>query len=226
MDASLSSFLQSFVSISLIIFLIIITVSTLGVDTSSFVALLAGSGLAVGMALSGTLQNFAGGIMILLFRPFKVGDFIDAGGNAGTVKSIKITATELITPDRKVIIVPNGQLSSGTINNYSSSDKRRCEWNIGISYGDNYDNAEKVIKEMLGKNPMVLNDPEPPFVGLSQLGDSAVVLVVRAWVESGNYWALFFEMNARFYKELPGHGINFPFPQMDVHLDGKKENGN
>lgn len=217
-EASLSSFLLSFISITFSILLIITTISILGVDTTSFVALLAGSGLAVGMALSGTLQNFAGGIMILLFKPFKVGDYIEAQGFGGTVQSIEITTTHITTPDHKTIILPNGALSNGTINNFSVSGIRRCDWTIGIAYGDDVAKAKEIILAIINKNPVVLTTPAEPFAALSNLADSAVIITARAWVDSNDYWTLFYEVNEQIYNELPKNGIHFPFPQMDVHV--------
>ncbi len=217
-DPSLASFLLSFVSITFSVLLIITVISILGVDTTSFVALLAGSGLAIGMAMSGTLQNFAGGIMILLFKPFKVGDYIDAQGFSGTVQSIEITTTHITTPDHKTVILPNGALSNGSINNYSATGTRRCDWNIGISYGDDVAKAKEVILNIIKNHPAIINTPAEPVAVLSNLADSAVIITARAWVNSENYWTLFYEVNETVYNELPKNGINFPFPQMDVHL--------
>lgn len=217
-EASLSSFLLSFISITFSVLLIVTTISILGVDTTSFVALLAGSGLAIGMALSGTLQNFAGGIMILLFKPFKVGDYIEAQGFGGTVQSIEITSTHITTPDHKIIILPNGALSNGTINNFSASGTRRCDWTIGIAYGDDVAKAKEVILTIIKNNPAVLHTPAEPFAALSNLSDSAVIIIARAWVNSDDYWTLFYQVNEQIYNELPKNGIHFPFPQMDVHV--------
>lgn len=217
-DPSLGSFLLSFVSITFSVLLIVTTISILGVDTTSFVALLAGSGLAIGMAMSGTLQNFAGGIMILLFKPFRVGEYIEAQGFSGTVKSIEITTTHITTPDNKTVILPNGALSNGSINNYSATGTRRCEWNIGISYGDDVAKTKEIILDIIKHHPAVINTPAEPFAALSNLADSAVIITARAWVESDNYWTLYYEVNERIYTELPENGISFPFPQMDVHL--------
>lgn len=221
-DASISSFILSFLSISLTILLVVVTVQTLGVDTSSFVALLAGSGLAIGMALSGTLQNFSGGIMILLFKPFKVGDYIEALGYGGTVASIQITSTIIKTSDNKTIVLPNGSLSSGTINNYSTSPTRRCDWDISIEYGIDIEYAKKVFLEIIEKNPKVLREPAEPFVALKQLGDSALILTGRAWVNSADYWDVYFNVNESVYTEFPKNGIDFPYPQLDVNI----KNGN
>lgn len=221
MEPSLATFLLSFASITLSILLIITTISVLGVDTTSFVALLAGSGLAIGMAMSGTLQNFAGGIMILLFKPFKVGDFIEAQGFSGTVQSIEITATHITTPDNKTIILPNGALSNGSINNYSATGTRRCSWEIGISYGDDVAKAKEVILELIRNHPAVINTPAEPAAVLGNLADSAVIITAKAWTNSEHYWTLYYDINEAVYNELPKHGISFPFPQMDVHLTGR-----
>lgn len=215
-DSSLTSFIISLISISLTILLIIITIQTLGVDTSSIVALLAGSGLAIGMALSGTLQNFAGGIMIIIFRPFKVGDYIEAQGYEGTVDSIQITATVIKTTDNKTIILPNGALSGGTINNFTTSLTRRCEWNVNVPYGTDIDKAKKVISEVLSGYDKILNEPAPPFIALKALGTSYVTITVRAWVKSEDYWELFFHFNETIYRKLPENGINFPTPKMTL----------
>lgn len=217
-DASLTSFIMSFTSISLTVILIVITVQALGVDTSSLVALLAGSGLAVGMALSGSLQNFAGGIMILLFKPFKVGDYIETLGYAGTVSSIQITTTVIKTADNKTVILPNSSLSSGTINNYSTSPTRRCDWDISVEYGCDIDNAKEVFLEIINSHPKVKQEPVAPFVALKSLDNSALIITGRGWVDKDDYWTVFFEINETIYKEFPKHGINFPFPQLDVHI--------
>ena len=218
LDPSLASFILSFYSITFTILLIIVTIGVLGVDTSSIVAVLAGSGLAVGMALSGTLQNFAGGMMILLFKPFKIGDFIEAQGYSGTVQSIEITTTHITTPDNKKIILPNGALSNGSINNYSITGTRRCEWKIGISYGDDVAVAKQVILNIIKEHPALINEPMEPFAALADLADSSVIVVARAWTKSEDYWTFIFDVNEKVYNELPKHGINFPFPQLDVHL--------
>lgn len=172
------------------------------------------------MALSGTLQNFAGGVLILLLKPYRVGDYIEAQGFAGTVKEIQMFHTIITTPDNKSILIPNGGLSTGSINNYSREPKRRVDWSVGISYGDDFANASAQIIRILESDPRVLKDidAEKPFVGISELGDSAVNLTVRAWTNSSDYWGLYFEMYRRFYAELPALGVNFPFPQLDVHL--------
>ena len=218
-EASLSSFILSFVSITLTILLLLITVQTLGVDTSSIVALIAGSGLAIGMALSGTLQNFAGGIMILFFKPFKVGDYIETQGYSGTVHSIQITTTVIKTTDNKTVVLPNGGLSGSIINNYSTSEKRRCDWDISIEYGSDIDLAKSVLMEIVNRNEKVLQEPEKPFVALKSLADSAIIVTCRVWVKREDYWDVFYTVNEEIYKELPKRGIGFPYPQLDVHIN-------
>lgn len=216
-DVSLRAFLISLVTITMMLFLIIITIGILGIDTTSFIALFASAGLAIGMALSGTLQNFAGGVMILLFRPFRVGDFIEAQGQSGTVKEIQLIHTLLNTADNKTILLPNGPVSTGIINNYSRESRRRVDWTFSIAYGDDYDVAQGVLLELLEADERVAKDPAP-FVALTALADSSVNIVVRAWVESGEYWNVYFDMNERVYKTFTERGLNIPFPQMDVHL--------
>lgn len=218
-EASLSSFILSFVSITLTILLLLITVQTLGVDTSSIVALIAGSGLAIGMALSGTLQNFAGGIMILFFKPFKVGDYIETQGYSGTVHSIQITTTVIKTTDNKTVVLPNGGLSGSIINNYSTSEKRRCDWDISIEYDSDIDLAKSVLMEIVNRNEKVLQEPEKPFVALKSLADSAIIVTCRVWVKREDYWDVFYTVNEEIYKELPKRGIGFPYPQLDVHIN-------
>ena len=178
-DPSLRGFLSSMVNITLTLFLIIIIIGILGIDTTSFIAVFASAGLAVGMALSGTLQNFAGGVMILIFKPFKVGDFIEAQGQSGSVKEIPLLNTGINTPDNKTILIPNGSISTGIINNYSKEATRRLDWTFGIAYGDDYDRAKRTILEMLEADPRVLKSPAP-FVALNSLGDSSVNILARA----------------------------------------------
>lgn len=220
-DLSLTTFVLSLVKMVLYFILIITIVGIMGIETSSFLALFASAGVAIGMALSGTLQNFAGGVLILLIKPYKVGDYIEAQGYAGTVKEIQIFHTIVNTPDNKAIIIPNGGLSTSSINNYSLESFRRVDWKIGLSYGTDYEKAREAILEIISSDERVVKeDPQTPFVGLLELTDSSINITIRAWTNSPNYWPLFFEMNHRLYKELPERGFSFPFPQMDVHLDG------
>lgn len=276
-DKSLSTFVLSLVKMLLYFILIVTVIGILGINTSSFIAIFASAGVAIGMALSGTLQNFAGGVLILLLKPYKVGDYIEAQGYAGVVKEIQIFSTIIVTPDNKSIIIPNGPLSTGSINNWSREAYRRIDWTVGISYGDDVERAREVILEMLRADERIVsgslahdnekpggNEPETaapqephrswwrrmlglkasrkarqlslslkgdlderpslppvdctPRVFLSELADSSVNLSVRAWVMSKDYWNVYFEINERIYNTLPTFGINFPFPQMDVHV--------
>ena len=216
-DATLHSFLSNLVSVFLYFILIIFIISILGINTSSLVALLASAGLAVGMALSGTLQNFEGGVMIILFRPFKVGDFISAQGFEGKVSEIQIFNTHLLTVDNKEVILPNGSLSTGVMTNFSKQGTRRVDWVFSMAYGDDYDRAKAVLKELCAADPKIKETPEP-FIELLKLNDSSVDLTVRAWVDSADYWPVFFAMNERVYKAFAQEGLHIPFPQMDVHL--------
>lgn len=218
-ESSLVTFVQSAVNIVLYFILLITVIGILGIETSSFIAIFASVGVAIGMALSGTLQNFAGGVLILLLKPYKVGDFIEAQGYSGTVKEIQLFNTVLNTGDNKTIFIPNGGLSTSSVNNYSKADFRRVDWTVCLAYGDDYEKAKEVILAMLEEeNDLVRADVNPSFVALGELADSSINITVRAWTQSSNYWTLFFKMNARFYKELPEHGFSFPFPQMDVHI--------
>lgn len=277
-DKSLTTFVLSLVNMVLYFILVVTVIGIIGINTSSFIAIFASAGVAIGMALSGTLQNFAGGVLILLLKPYKVGDYIEAQGYAGVVKEIQIFSTIITTPDNKSIIVPNGPLSTDSINNWSREEFRRIDWSIGISYGDSVDVARKVLLDILSSEPRIvqavpvdesatadnqdanttvdnnvqakksfwkrifgskktvispdaLEDPSiditklapkidhTPKVFLTELADSSVNLSVRAWVKSADYWGVYFDINERIYSTLPQHGINFPFPQLDVHMD-------
>lgn len=296
-DPSLSTFVLSLFKMLVYFILIVTVIGILGIETSSFLAIFASAGVAIGMALSGTLQNFAGGVLILLLKPYKVGDYIEAQGYTGTVKAIQIFHTIINTVDNKAVIIPNGGLSTGSINNFSLEAYRRVDWNLGLSYGTDFDKAREAILEILrsddrivekyieddkakrlheaavaaeeagdndsntltdtaprkenwlksffgfgrgkrgasdseigfgvvsGAAPVVLEKTDcSPFVGLNELADSSVNLVIRAWTHSSNYWPLYFEINRRLYTELPQKGFEFPFPQLDVHLDKALEN--
>ena len=216
-DPSLSTFLMSLVSVLLTFFLIMAIVGILGINTSSLVALLASAGLAVGMALSGTLQNFAGGVMIMLFKPFKVGDFISAQGYDGKVSEIQIFNTHLLTVDNKEVILPNGILSTGTMTVFSKQDTRRVDWTFSIAYGDDYDKAKAVLKRLCNQDERILAEPAV-MIELMKLNTSSVDLTVRAWVNTPDYWAVYFTMNEKVYKAFAEEGLNIPFPQMDVHV--------
>jgi small conductance mechanosensitive channel len=218
-EPSLRSFLKSFLSVALKILVIITVLGMVGVQMTSFIAMLGAAGLAIGLALQGTLQNVAGGVIILMFKPFKVGDFIEAEGYMGTVAEIQIFNTLLTSVDNKVIIIPNGGLATGSLTNYSKKDTRRVDWTFGIGYGDSYDKAEKVIQKLIDADSRILREPEP-FLALSKLNNSSVDIVVRCWVNSENYWPVFYEMNKNIYTQFAAEGISIPFPQMDVHVFG------
>lgn len=216
-DESLKPFLKGLVGGLLKVLLIITVLSMLGVEMTSFIAILGAAGLAVGLALSGTLQNFAGGVMILLFKPFKVGDVIEAQGFLGKVSEIQIFNTILKTPDNKTVIIPNGGLATSSMTNYTTEPTRRVDWTFGIGYGDDVDKAKEVIKGLCDQDPRILKDPEL-FIAVSALADSSVNFAIRAWVKADDYWGVFFEMNEKVYKVFEKEGLNIPFPQMDVHL--------
>ena len=216
-EASLRSFLRSLVKVLLMVMLVFAIVQTLGVNTSSFLAIFASAGLAIGMALSGTLQNFAGGVVLLLLRPYKVGDYIEAQGQSGTVESIGLFSTCLKTPDNQTIYVPNNSIATSIIDNYSQSETRRVDWVLSISYGDDVEVARREILAMLEADSRVLKDTAP-VVLVKTLNSSSVDLAIRAWSKNSDYWGLYFDMNEKMYKELPSKGINFPFPQMDVNI--------
>ncbi len=216
-DPSLKPFMKGIVGILLKVMLVISVLSMLGIPMTSFIAILGAAGLAVGMALSGTLQNFAGGVMILIFKPFKPGDVIDAQGYVGSVSEIQIFNTILKTPDNKTIIIPNGGLSTSSMVNFSTEERRRVDWTIGVGYGDDLDQARRVIKQLCDEDSRILTDPEV-FIAVSELADSSVNFAVRAWVKAPDYWGVYFEMNEKVYKTFAKEGLNIPYPQMDVHL--------
>lgn len=216
-DPSLMPFLTGIINGLLRVMLIITVLGMLGIEMTSFIAILASAGLAVGMALSGTLQNFAGGVMILIFKPFKVGDVIEAQGYVGSVSQIQIFNTIMKTPDNKTIIIPNGGLSTSSMINYSTEATRRVDWTIGVAYGDDVDKARSVIKRLCEEDSRILKDPEV-FIAVSALADSSVNFAVRAWVNAPDYWGVYFELNEKVYKTFASEGLNIPFPQMDVHL--------
>ena len=216
-DISLRMFVRNAVKVVFMLLLILIVVQTLGVNVTSVIALFSAATLAIGMALSGTAQNFAGGVMILVMKPYRVGDFISAQGQSGTVREIKLFSTVITTGDNQTIYIPNNAIATAIIDNYSTADLRRVDWTIGISYGDDVDAARKALLEILASDTRILAQPAP-VVGVAELADSAVNLTVRAWTRNADYWDVFFQNNERFYKRLPEHGINFPFPQVDLHL--------
>lgn len=217
LDPTLTSFSMSVVNIALKVLLLISVISYIGIPMTSFVAILGAASLAVGMALQGTLQNFAGGVMLLLFRPFKVGDFVELSGFSGTVKEIQIFNTILTTGDNKVVMIPNGGISTSSLTNYSRLPERRVDLTFGIGYGDDIDKAYAAIKAVIARKPEILSTPEP-FMAVSNLGDNSVDIVVRIWAKSEDYWTVYFYMNEFVKKEFDKQGISIPFPQRDVHI--------
>jgi small conductance mechanosensitive channel len=220
-DESLLGFLMNMVNVVMIVVLALIVIGILGINTTSLAALFASASLAVGMALSGAVQNFAGGVMILAFRPFKVGDYIEAAEIQGTVKEISITTTNILTADNKLIIVPNSSIYSNVINNYSATGTRRVTWNISISYGDDYDKSSAAMLDMFKGDSRIFEDPAP-VAYLYEMSDSAVIVSVRVWVDSDNYWSVYYDYNRRFYVELPAHGVNFPYPHITIDIPSKE----
>lgn len=220
LDQSLVPFLKSLTNIILKILVVITVMGMIGIQMTSFIALIGAAGLAVGLALSGTLQNFAGGVIILILKPFKVGDFIEAQGFSGTVKEISIFATMLNTGDKKLIIIPNGPLSTGPLTNSSTEPQRRVDWKFGMAYGDDVENFKKAINDFFAEDTRILKEPAS-FIGLSELGDSSVNFTVKAWVNSADYWDVFFNINEKVYTKFGDYKLNIPFPQMDVHLHDK-----
>jgi len=273
-DRSLASFLLSFIKITLLFLLIITVIGVLGIETSSFIAIFASAGVAIGMALSGTLQNFAGGVLILLLKPYKVGDYIEFGELKGTVREIQIFNTVINTYNNDRIVIPNGGLATSSLKNFSAEPYHRVEWRVGISYGDDVDAARKVALDILAADPRIVHTdadvkeaeepveetheetetqpmpwwkrlfhwhrrraeelreeheaklaamlPKPdykPSVNVESLDESQVTLVVRAWTEIPNYWGVLYDVNEKIYKQFPQHGIRFPFPQVDVHVN-------
>lgn len=217
LEVSVQTFLKSLVSLLLNLILAFAIFGKLGVETTSFAALLASAGVAVGMALSGNLSNFAGGLIILVFKPFKVGDFIDGtGGASGTVKEIQIFHTILLTLDNRTMYVPNGQLSSNAITNYSRQETRRIEWNFGVEYDEDFERVKGVLQRIIEADSRILGTPEP-FIALGELADSSVNVKVRVWVKAADYWNVYFDMNKVVYATFNKEGIGFPFPQLTVH---------
>ncbi len=217
-DPSLKPFLKSIVGALLKVMLVISVLTMLGIEMTSFVAILGAAGLAVGMALSGTLQNFAGGVMILVFKPFKVGDVIEAQGYIGSVSEIQIFNTILKTPDNKTIIIPNGGLSTSSMVNYSIEKHRRVDFTFGIGYGDSTEKAREVLNTLIAADARILTTPAEPFIAVSALADSSVNFTVRVWVDAANYWGVYFDMNEKVYNTFNAEGLNIPYPQMDVHV--------
>ncbi len=215
MDATLIPFLSGLVNILLKTMLIISVIDIVGVKTTSFIAILGAAGLALGLALQGSLGNFAGGVLIIIFKPYKVGDYIEAQGEAGSVKSIQIFNTVLTTPDNVLKIIPNGAMSSGSITNYSAQETRRLDLVYGISYGDDLQKASDVLKEMAEADSRILSDPEP-FIAVKELADSSVNLLARVWCKKEDYWNINFDWQKDVKLRFDKEGLTFPFPQREV----------
>jgi small conductance mechanosensitive channel len=216
-DDMLIDFLKAIVRSILMLFVIIAALGQLGIDTTSFAAILAAAGLAIGLSLQGSLSNFASGVMLLVFRPFKAGDYVDAGGASGTVKSISIFTTLIVTPDNKEIIVPNGAIYGGNITNFSARDTRRVDLVFGIGYDDDLKKAKSILEEMVKADERILQDPAPT-VAVAELGDSSVNFVVRPWAASSDYWGVKFDLTEAVKLRFDAEGISIPYPQMDVHV--------
>ncbi|PHR59047.1 MAG: mechanosensitive ion channel protein MscS [Arcobacter sp.] len=221
-DETLVSFIESIVYFLLMMLIIIAAISTLGVQTTSFVAILGAAGLAIGLALQGTLGNVGSGVLLISFRPFKVGDYVEIAGETGTVSGITIFATTLNTLDNKQVIVPNSSVSAGNITNFSTRTERRIDLSFGIGYGDDLKLAKEILYGIMNDDPRVLDEPAP-FVGVSELGDSSVNFVFRPWVKSDDYWDVYFDMNEKVKLTFDEKGISIPFPQMDIHLNKIEE---
>ena len=216
-DPTLTKFVANLTYMALLTFVILAALGMLGIQTTSFIAVLGAAGLAIGLALQGSLSNFAAGILMIIFRPFKVGDFIEGAGVAGTVEEIQIFTTQLATPDNKTIIIPNAKLTADNIINYSAKGTRRADMVFGIGYADDIDKAREIILEILSNDERVLKDP-PLQVAVSELADSSVNFVARAWVDAGDYWGVVFDATEAVKKRFDAENISIPFPQRDVHL--------
>ncbi len=216
MDSSLQRFLTSIFSIILKVLVVISVISMLGVETTSFIAVIGAAGLAIGFALQGSLSNFAGGVLILIFKPFKVGDYIEGSGHSGIVHAVEVLNTTLKTPDNKTIIIPNGGLANGSIINYSTEERRRADFVFGIGYEDDAEKAKQIILDIISQDERIHGDPEP-FVRVGNLGDSSVDITVRAWVDTPNYWAVHFDMIEKVKAAFDTNKISIPYPQMDIH---------
>lgn len=216
-EPSIQSFLKSIINITLLVLLFLAVIGQLGIELTSFAALLASAGVAVGMALSGNLSNFAGGVIILVFRPYKVGDYIEAStGASGTVTDIQIFHTVLTTPDNRVVFAPNGAMSGAVVTNYSRKDIRRADFSFGVEYGTDFKQAQTILMEIINKDTRILKEPAP-FVEVGNLAESSVNITVRVWVKASDYWDVNFDMNKNVYATFNERGISFPFPQLTVH---------
>jgi len=216
-DVTLVSFVAHLTYVALLVFVILAAIGQLGIQTTSFIAVIGAAGLAIGLALQGSLSNFAAGFLMIIFRPFKVGDYIEGAGTAGTVEKIEIFTTQLQTPDNKTVIIPNASLTAGNIVNWSTKPTRRVDLVVGIGYGDDIDKAKEIMADVLSKDTRVLSDPRPT-IGLVELADSSVNFVVRPWVNSADYWNVYFELTETIKKRFDIEGISIPFPQRDIHV--------
>jgi small conductance mechanosensitive channel len=217
LDPALQHFVSSLVYYGLLVFVIIAALSQVGIQTASFVAIVGAAGLAIGLALQGSLANFAAGFLILMFRPFKIGDYVEVAGTSGSVEKIQIFTTELQTPDNKKVIIPNGAITAATITNYSANDTRRVDLVFGIGYGDDIDKAKAVLRAVIDADDRILKEPATNIAVL-QLADSSVNFAVRPWVKSEDYWGVYFDLTETVKKRFDQEGISIPFPQRDVHL--------
>ena len=216
-DPTLIGFVGNITYFGLLTMVVIAAVGQLGVQTTSFIAVLGAAGLAIGLALQGSLANFAAGVLMIIFRPFKAGDYIEAAGTAGSVEEVQLFTTTLKTPDNKTVIIPNAQVTAGTITNYSARDTRRLDMVFGVGYGDDLDKVKRVIHEVLGEEERLLKDPAP-LVAVLNLGESSVDFAVRPWVNSADYWGVFFDLQEKMKKRFDQEGISIPFPQRDLHV--------
>ncbi len=216
-DKTISSFISSLAFSALWVFVILAALSQLGIQTTSFMAIIGAAGLAIGLALQGSLSNFSSGFLIILFRPFKVGDYVKAGGVSGSISKISIFTTDFTTPDNKKIIVPNSQIMNGTITNYSAEKTRRVDLKFGVGYDADIQKVKEILNLVISEHKLVLKDPEP-FVRVGELADSSINFVVRVWTKTENYWGVFFDLTEQVKNEFDKNGISIPFPQMDVHL--------
>jgi small conductance mechanosensitive channel len=216
-DPTLIGFVGNIAYFGLLTMVVIAAVGQLGVQTTSFIAVLGAAGLAIGLALQGSLANFAAGVLMIIFRPFKAGDYIEAAGTAGSVEEVQLFTTTLKTPDNKIVIIPNAQVTAGTITNYSARDTRRLDLVFGVGYGDDLDKVKRVIWEVLNEESRLLKDPEP-VVAVLNLGESSVDFAVRPWVNSADYWGVYFDLQEKMKKRFDQEGISIPFPQRDLHV--------
>lgn len=221
MDDMLINFIMSILNAVLLLFIIIASLSQLGVDTTSLVALIGAAGLAIGLALKDSLQNFASGVMLIVFKPFKVGNYVEAAGTAGVVESVGIFSSTFRTGDNREVIIPNGNIYKGTITNYSARETRRVDMVFGIGYDDDIKQAKQILTDLVESDERVLQDPAPT-IALSELADSSINFIVRPWVKSGDYWSLKWDMNEKVKHAFDEAGIGIPYPQMDVHLHGQE----